>query len=147
MLDSSRAKIYFNFNISKQKETKKTFDISKYASQVSNERQNHASFSVSKLKLQVEYSVLKPISNKLACTSKKYHIHRNQIPDPPQRKGSCKNLTSEEKLIFFSSGITCAFNFIKHTSNTLKQYLTLATVVSIFAKRYLQIHLSNKGNV
>lgn len=59
MLDSTTAKIYFNFNISKQEETKKTFDISKYASQVNNEKQNHASFSVSKLKLQVVYSVLK----------------------------------------------------------------------------------------
>lgn len=35
------------------------FDISTYASQVNNGKQNHASFSVSKLKLQVVYSVLK----------------------------------------------------------------------------------------
>lgn len=58
MLDSTTAKMYFNFSISKQEETKKRFDISKYASQVNNERQNHATFSASKLNLQVVYSVL-----------------------------------------------------------------------------------------
>lgn len=81
------------------------------------------------------------LSNKLVCTIIE-SITETKSHIPPTQTGVWQNVTSEKKLLLFSSGIICAFNFIKLTPSNLKQLGKCPN--KELPKRYLQIHLRIK---
>lgn len=143
MLDSIIAKMYFNFSISKQEETKKTFDICMRHRSVMKHIMHHSWFPSLNYKQYTVYS--NSLSNTLVCTSQKIpYTQKPNLTSPPPKKVSDK-MSHQRKSRCFSPGIICAFNYIKLTPSNLKQLGKCPS--KKLPKRYLQITPKNKGNV